>query len=344
MTFKRLVLVVAAVMMLLLGATSAYAAYTINLNEPVVSTSAPPYATVTAGGSVQADGQPAVGVPVALRLSGADGQLLAADQVATDSSGSFSEPLPLPAGTNSGSATLVAAAAGAIAQQVVEIPPLPAAYYGSVKNSGGSNVAAGSVEAYIDGQKVGSLDFQNGFYGGSGGLDPKLVASGTDADKGKTVTFKVVINGQAYDATPASPVTWEPGDVRQVDLSITAQQPPAGDQVPPAVTTTDPANGATGVAVTKAVAITFSENIQAGAAYDSIALKDGSGNSVAFTKSISGSVLTITPSANLAYSTIYTVSLPAAAVQDLAGNALASPFTFSFTTQAASSGGGGGGG
>ena len=99
-------------------------------------------------------------------------------------------------------------------------PPLPAAYYGSVKDVAGRSVSSGKVEAYIEGRKAGEIEFSNGFYGGPGGLDPKLVVSGSEADRGKPVSFRVMVGGQTFEATPAATVLWEPGDVRRVDLTV----------------------------------------------------------------------------------------------------------------------------
>lgn len=92
-------------------------------------------------------------------------------------------------------------------------PPLaPAAYWGSVRYSTGSCVDSGTVEAYIDGELAGSAEIKDGFYGGPGGLDPKLIVQGTADTVGKAVYFRV--NG--FAAVPA--VTWNPGDTLQVDL------------------------------------------------------------------------------------------------------------------------------
>jgi hypothetical protein len=110
-----------------------------------------------------------------------------------------------------------------------------------------------------------------------------------------------------------------------------AAGPPA-DTAPPTVASTDPANNATGVPVGKTITVTFSEDVQPGPAFDGISLKDAQGNAVAIAKNLSGRVLTIRPGANLAYSTVYTVTIPAGAVRDLPSNVLAVGYTFSFTT------------
>ncbi|MHB8842377.1 MAG: S8 family serine peptidase [Candidatus Aquicultor sp.] len=100
----------------------------------------------------------------------------------------------------------------------------------------------------------------------------------------------------------------------------------------PTVTVTDPANGATDVAVANTITLTFSENIQAGSAYDTITVENNRGRLVTINKSISGNVLVLDPTKNLATRTTYTVSVPAGAVKDAAGNALAGSYSFSFTT------------
>jgi hypothetical protein len=64
---------------------------------------------------------------------------------------------------------------------------------------------------------------------------------------------------------------------------------------------------------------------------------------VSYTYGLSGGTLTLDPDSNLAYNTTYTVTIPAGAVQDAAGNP-SEAYSFSFTTQAAAGGGGGGGG
>ncbi|MEW6183453.1 MAG: Ig-like domain-containing protein, partial [Bacillota bacterium] len=112
------------------------------------------------------------------------------------------------------------------------------------------------------------------------------------------------------------------------------------DITAPTVTGTDPANNATGVPVNKTITVTFSENVLQDANFGDITLKAGT-VTVSRACNISGKVLTIDPSVNLAYSTSYSVYIPAAAVKDIANNALAGSYTFDFSTQ--SNGGGGSG-
>lgn len=104
------------------------------------------------------------------------------------------------------------------------------------------------------------------------------------------------------------------------------------ETVAPVVISTDPACDETGVSVDKTVTVTFSEKILTGETFDSIFFYDNDGNPVAFTKNLAGAVLTIDPVAELNETTVYTLSIPAGAVQDMFGNNLADNFTFSFTT------------
>ena len=97
-----------------------------------------------------------------------------------------------------------------------------------------------------------------------------------------------------------------------------------------------PANGATGVAITSAVTADF--NIGANASTittSTFTLTGPGGSAVAGTVGAGGGGLsaTFTPTASLAFSTTYTATLTTG-VQSTAGTALASNYTWSFTTAA----------
>ncbi|WP_199582837.1 DUF4082 domain-containing protein [Blastococcus sp. TF02-9] len=100
------------------------------------------------------------------------------------------------------------------------------------------------------------------------------------------------------------------------------------DTVRPTVTSVTPAAGATDVAPSSPVTVTFSEPIRATSG--SVVLKAGTAT-VAGTLAAAGDrAVTFTPSAALAFGTAHTMTVTG--VTDLAGNALASPYTWSFTT------------
>lgn len=103
------------------------------------------------------------------------------------------------------------------------------------------------------------------------------------------------------------------------------------DKVVPAVTSTTPANNQINVDTDANIVVTFSENIVAGSAYGNIMLKKGT-TAVSMAKTISGNKLTIHPSNHLSDETVYTVTIPADGIKDMAGNGN-SAFNLRFTTE-----------
>ena len=119
---------------------------------------------------------------------------------------------------------------------------------------------------------------------------------------------------------------------------VTVTTPTGADTTPPAVTGTSPASGATGVPTTTTVSATFSESVQpATVTTTSVTLTGPSGTVPAtVTYDDPSKTATLTPSAPLTAATTYTATVTTA-VQDLAGNALTAPTTWTFTTAAAAS-------
>ena len=102
----------------------------------------------------------------------------------------------------------------------------------------------------------------------------------------------------------------------------------------PTVTLSDPANNATGVAITKVIVATFNEAMdQTTINATTFTVKQGT-TAVAGTVTKTATTGTFTPTTNLEYSKVYTVTVSNGA-KDVAGNALATNHTFSFTTIAA---------
>lgn len=100
------------------------------------------------------------------------------------------------------------------------------------------------------------------------------------------------------------------------------------DTTAPTVVSTSPANGATGVPRTAVIRVTFSENL------DSASVTNAAfsfNNGVTGTIVVSGAVATLTPTPSLPASTTITGTL-STAIKDRAGNPLAAPVTFQFTT------------
>jgi len=100
----------------------------------------------------------------------------------------------------------------------------------------------------------------------------------------------------------------------------------------PTVIAEVPVNGATGVLVGQVLSATFSEAMTpATIGASTFTVTGPGGKAVAGTVTYSGVVATFTPSAKLAYSTVYTATITTGA-QDLAGTGLASNYVWTFTT------------
>ena len=115
----------------------------------------------------------------------------------------------------------------------------------------------------------------------------------------------------------------------------------ASDITPPTVVSVTPLSGATGVGTGTAVAANFSESLNASSVTSAtFQLRDAGNNLIPSTVSTASNQINLVPSAALAASTTYTVTITggASGVKDLAGNALASNFAWSFTTAAGSGG------
>jgi hypothetical protein len=103
------------------------------------------------------------------------------------------------------------------------------------------------------------------------------------------------------------------------------------DIIPPTVASTDPLNNATGVATNKVIGITFSEAMTASTINaTSFTLKQGT-TAVTGTVGYTGNTATFAPTALLTAGTVYTASITTTA-KDLAGNALTTATTWTFTT------------
>ncbi|MHB8853304.1 MAG: Ig-like domain-containing protein [Ignavibacteriaceae bacterium] len=103
---------------------------------------------------------------------------------------------------------------------------------------------------------------------------------------------------------------------------------------PPTVSSTNPLNNATNVALNQKVAATFSTTMDASTITTAtFTLMQGT-SFVAGTVSYSGTTATFAPGSNLAPNTVYTATITTGA-KDLSGNALASNYVWTFTTGAA---------
>ncbi len=114
--------------------------------------------------------------------------------------------------------------------------------------------------------------------------------------------------------------------------SLTFSTAAAPDTMAPTVAVTAPAPNATAVPTNAGLSITFSEAMQKSTVDAAFSISPAVAGTALW--DASDSLRTFQPSAPLAASTQYTVTVGVAA-KDAAGNALAAPFSFTFTTAAA---------
>ena len=157
----------------------------------------------------------------------------------------------------------------------------------------------------------------------------------------------VIVSGS--EVTINTPLPWLEGTaytlsfLAGVFVSSTDQTPAPAfsldfttlDTIAPTLSSSMPAADATDVAADRDIVLTYNETIQAGSG--NITLTPSGGGTpltIAVTDaqvSISGSVVTIDPTANLERSTEYTLAIPAGGFTDASGNQVAE-LTLSFTT------------
>jgi len=106
--------------------------------------------------------------------------------------------------------------------------------------------------------------------------------------------------------------------------------PSPKDTTRPTVIATNPSNNTSAVPVNATLSATFSEPVDPSTVGSAFTLSQGA-TVCAGSVACSGNMVTFTPAAKLANSLPYTATL-STAVKDLAGNALASPYTWNFIT------------
>ena len=160
-----------------------------------------------------------------------------------------------------------------------------------------------------------------------------------------TVSGAVSYNGTTAQFTPLSDLSYSTaytakittgvkdlaGNAMSSDYSWSFTTGKAPDTTPPTVIATSPANGETGVAVNSAIIAAFSEEMDASTITTATFVVSDGSNDVSGAVSYNGTTAQFTPLSELSYSTTYTAKITTG-VKDTAGNALASDYTWRFTT------------
>ena len=165
--------------------------------------------------------------------------------------------------------------------------------------------------------------------GPSGSTVTATVAYNSTTNTATLTPSSLLATSTTYTAT-ISGVTDTSGHTMASPFSWSFTTDPA-----PAVTTCTPASGATGVATSSTVTAAFNEAVQASTIKFTLANSSGTTVTTTVAYNSSTNTATLTPSAALANSTTYTATV--SGVQDTAGDPMASPYAWTFTTAASTS-------
>ncbi|HEY5468924.1 MAG TPA: Ig-like domain-containing protein [Bacteroidales bacterium] len=165
-------------------------------------------------------------------------------------------------------------------------------------------------------------------------MNGTTVVAGAVAYSGTTATFTPAANlltATTYSGKITVTATNADGLGLAKDYNWSFTTGGVPDVTKPTVVSTDPSSNATGVLLNKAIVVTFSKAMDATTVTSLTYSLNQETNSVAGTITNTTTTATFTPTGGLAYGKIYTGTITTGA-KDLAGNALAVNYTFSFTT------------
>jgi hypothetical protein len=157
--------------------------------------------------------------------------------------------------------------------------------------------------------------------------------SGAVTYTGLVATFTPTAN-LAYSTVYTATITTGAQDLAGQPLAVSSVWTFTTITPAPAVTSTVPANGATGVPIGQTLSATFNEAMSCATLASpatTFTLTGPGTTAVTGTVSCAGVVATFTPSADLAFNTVYTATITTGA-QDLAGTPLAGNYVWTFRT------------
>jgi hypothetical protein len=161
--------------------------------------------------------------------------------------------------------------------------------------------------------------------------------NGTVTYSGVTAKFTPTGNltySTVYTATITTGVKDLAGNILVANKVWTFTTGAAPDVTAPTVISTVPTSAAIEVTVNSTVSATFSEAMNSTTITNATVILKQGVTAIVGTVTYVGGVATFTPTGDLAYNTVYTLTITTGA-KDLAGNALAGNYTLTFTTGAA---------
>lgn len=165
---------------------------------------------------------------------------------------------------------------------------------------------------------------------------PNGAVPGTTDCTGNQAIFRPAVALAAvteYTATLNRAIRDQSGNTLTAEYTWRFTTGVAPDTTPPAVTSTDPANGASSVPINNQINAIFSENLDCASVSGNFQVSGPNGN-LAGQVSCAGNQVTFTPQATLEPLSSHTAVLKQA-IRDTAGNMLTADFTWGFTTGAA---------
>ncbi len=160
--------------------------------------------------------------------------------------------------------------------------------------------------------------------------------AGTVSCSGATATFapSVALSASTvYTANITTGATDASGNALAASYTWNFTTTSQADVTPPTVLTVVPANGATSIALNSQITATFSEAMTSSTITSSTFTLTQGSTAITGTVSYSGTTATFIPASALAGSTVYTATVTTG-VKDVAGNALSTAKTWTFTTVA----------
>ena len=160
------------------------------------------------------------------------------------------------------------------------------------------------------------------------------VVTGATAVNGAIATFTPAVAlgpNTVYTATITTGFKDTAGIPLDTDFSWSFTTAPIAGTTPPVVTASVPATGATGVPLDQLISATFNKAMDPQTIYSATFTLISGGVPVTGTVALSGTTATFMPATPLNATTTYTATITTGA-KDLAGNPLASPFVWNFTT------------
>lgn len=168
---------------------------------------------------------------------------------------------------------------------------------------------------------------------------PNGAVSGTTDCTGNQAIFRPTVALAAvteYTATLSRVIRDQLGNTLAADYTWRFTTGVAPDKTPPAVTSTDPTNGASGVELNKQISAIFSENLDCASVSPASFTITGPNGVVSGTTDCTDKQVAFTPSPSVALAPLSShTAVLKKAIKDSAGNMMVADYTWGFTTGAA---------